>query len=78
MFIFFIKNLGWHPYQNCHKKHHFDISFSDPPTPVRNIAPWQTFARYKNKNISYILILKGFFGYKIKNRGMYAETVEVI
>ena len=34
----------WHAYQSCHEKRRFDVSFSGPPTLVRNIAPWQTLA----------------------------------
>ena len=34
----------YYPYQSCHEKRRFDISFSDPLTQVRNVAPWQTLA----------------------------------
>ena len=35
---------GWHPCQTWHRKHRFNVSFSEPPTQVRNVAPWQTLA----------------------------------
>ena len=35
---------GWYPYQSCHEKRRFNVSFAGPPTQVRNIAPLQTFA----------------------------------
>ena len=42
--LFFIMRIGkgWHPYQSCHEKRRFDVYFSDPPTQLRNVAPWQT------------------------------------
>ena len=36
--------IGWNPYQSCHEERRSDASFSDPPTKVRNVAPWQELA----------------------------------
>ena len=35
--------------QSCHEKCRYDISFSDPPTQVRNVAPWQTLPDKANQ-----------------------------
>ena len=41
--------MGWHPYQSCHEKFRFDVSFSDPPTQVRNFTPWKKLADKVNQ-----------------------------